>query len=89
MDLNAKARALRDLHSASAILQVVNVWDAISAKAVAELPGTKALATAGHSIAATFGYPDGQIPLGLMLEDGRAYHLRDRPAGLGRPGRRP
>lgn len=67
MDLNAKARTLRDLHSAPGILQLVNVWDAITAKVVADLPETKALATAGHSIAASYGYPDGEVPLDLMF----------------------
>ena len=41
----------------------------MSAKAIADLPETKALATAGHSIAATFGYKDGEnIPLEVMLD---------------------
>lgn len=62
------AQALRDLYDASSILRVVNVWDAVSARVVAELPGTRALATAGHGIAASHGYADGeQIPLDLML----------------------
>ncbi|MGI9824686.1 isocitrate lyase/PEP mutase family protein [Agromyces sp. Marseille-Q5079] len=64
-----RASELRRLHAAPELLQVVNVWDVVSAKAVAAVPGTRALATAGHSIAASFGYPDGeQIPLDLMLD---------------------
>ncbi|MEJ1088811.1 isocitrate lyase/phosphoenolpyruvate mutase family protein [Microbacterium sp. Mu-80] len=63
-----KARTLTGLYEASEILRVVNVWDVVSAKAIAALPETKALATAGHSIAATFGYPDGQIPRELMID---------------------
>ncbi|WP_350348144.1 isocitrate lyase/phosphoenolpyruvate mutase family protein [Agromyces sp. G08B096] len=64
-----RAAELRRLHEAPALLQVVNVWDVASAKVVAGVPGTTALATASHSIAATFGYPDGeQIPVDLMLE---------------------
>ncbi len=48
---------------------MVNVWDVVSARVVAGTPGTKAIATASHSIAATFGYDDGEvIPVGLMLE---------------------
>ncbi|GAA1518581.1 2-methylisocitrate lyase-like PEP mutase family enzyme [Agromyces terreus] len=63
------AAELRRLHTAPELLQVVNVWDVVSATAVAALPGTRALATASHSIAATYGYPDGeQIPLDLMLD---------------------
>jgi len=63
-----RAQTLRDLHAAPEILRVVNVWDVVSAKAVLDLPETKALATAGHSIAATFGYPDGTIPFELTLD---------------------
>lgn len=63
-----KAQVLARLHSDPEILRLVNVWDVVSARAVAALPETTALATAGHSIAATFGYPDGQIPRELMIE---------------------
>jgi 2-methylisocitrate lyase-like PEP mutase family enzyme len=63
-----KAEALRALHQAPEILRVVNVWDAISTKVVADLPETKAIATAGHSIAASHGYPDGGMPLQVALD---------------------
>lgn len=63
-----RAQHLRDLHAAPRILRVVNVWDVISAKAVLALPETQALATAGHSIAASYGYDDGTIPLELTLD---------------------
>lgn len=80
MSIQTKAAILRDLHEAPELLQVVNVWDAISAKVISDLPGTKALATAGHSIAATFGYPDGEIPLDLMLDMvGRIVAATDLP----------
>ena len=59
-----KARTLTDLYLAPEILRVVNIWDVVSAKAIAALPETRALATAGHSIAASFGYSDGQIQIG-------------------------
>lgn len=63
------AQVLSDLHAAPEILRVVNVWDVVSAQAVLALPETRAIATAGHSIAATFGYEDGEkIPLDLMLD---------------------
>lgn len=62
-----RALTLKALHEAPEILRVVNVWDAISAKVVSDLPGTKALATAGHSIAASHGFADGQIPIDRML----------------------
>lgn len=62
------ARLLRELYEAQRILRVVNVWDAVSARVVAELPGTTAIATAGHGIAASHGYPDGEhIPFETML----------------------
>jgi 2-methylisocitrate lyase-like PEP mutase family enzyme len=90
-----KAQTLARLHSAPEILRVVNVWDAVSAKAIAALPETRAIATAGHSIAATFGYADGEnIPLDLMLDMvGRIVEAvgdlpvsADLDAGFGDPG---
>ncbi len=64
-----RASDLLALHLAPELLTVVNVWDAISAKVVADTPGTKALATASHSIAATLGYPDGEkIPVAEMID---------------------
>ncbi|MEV4953705.1 isocitrate lyase/PEP mutase family protein [Paenarthrobacter nitroguajacolicus] len=65
---NARAQQLKALHEAPEILSVVNVWDAVSARTVAELPKTKAIATAGHSIAAAFGYADGTMPLDVALD---------------------
>ena len=68
MTLTDKANRLRQLHSDPEILVLVNVWDVISATVVAGLPGTTALATASHSIAASAGYPDGeQIPVDEMI----------------------
>ena len=65
----ARATTLLDLHRAPELLTVVNVWDVISATTVAAVDGTKALATASHSIAASYGYPDGEnIPRDLMIE---------------------
>lgn len=46
----------------------MNVWDVVSARAVAKLPETRAIATAGHGIAASFGYDDGTIPRDIMLD---------------------
>jgi 2-methylisocitrate lyase-like PEP mutase family enzyme len=100
MSAPASARAadhaaeLRRLHHDPRLLQVVNVWDVASARAVAALPETRALATASHAIAATFGYPDGErIPADLMLDMvGRIAAAVDVPvsadleAGYGDPG---
>jgi 2-methylisocitrate lyase-like PEP mutase family enzyme len=64
-----RAAELLRLHTDPELLVVVNVWDVISATVVADVPGTKALATASHSIAATLGYPDGErIPRDLMID---------------------
>ena len=94
MTLAETAAELRRLHTAPELLQVVNVWDAASARAVASLPETRAIATASHSIAASFGYPDGEhIPVDLMLDMcGRIAKAVDVPvsadleAGYGDPG---
>jgi 2-methylisocitrate lyase-like PEP mutase family enzyme len=65
---NVAAELLR-LHRDPTLLTVVNVWDVISAKVVAATPGTTALATASHSVAATLGYEDGEnIPVEEMLD---------------------
>ena len=93
-DLALRARTLLDLHTAPEILVLANVWDVVSARVVAATPGTRALATASHSIAATFGYEDGEnIPLDLHLDMVRrivdAVELpvtMDMEAGYGNPG---
>lgn len=93
-DLGARARTLLDLHTAPEILVLPNVWDVVSARVVAATPGVRALATASHSIASTFGYPDGEvIPLDLHLDMVRrivaAVDLpvtMDLEAGYGDPG---
>ena len=63
-----KARTLAALYAAPEILRVVNVWDVVSAQAIAALPETTAIATAGHAIASSFGYADGAIPREIMLD---------------------
>jgi len=93
-DLAARARTLLDLHTVPEILVLANVWDVVSAKVVAGTEGVRALATASHSIAATFGYEDGEnIPLDLHLDMvGRIVDAVDLPvtmdmeAGYGDPG---
>ncbi|MHC6228265.1 isocitrate lyase/PEP mutase family protein [Arthrobacter sp. MMS24-T111] len=92
--LRTKASELLRLHQAPEILQVVNVWDAITAKVITDVPGTTALATASHSIAASLGYEDGEnIPVDEMIAAvGRiaaATHLpvsADLESGYGNPG---
>jgi 2-methylisocitrate lyase-like PEP mutase family enzyme len=68
-DLAARARTLLELHGAPEILVLANVWDVASARVVAATDGVRALATASHAVAATFGYEDGEhIPLDLHLD---------------------
>jgi 2-methylisocitrate lyase-like PEP mutase family enzyme len=68
-DLAARAATLLELHTAPEILVLANVWDVVSAQVVAGTDGVRALATASHSIAATFGFEDGEnIPLSLHLD---------------------
>ncbi|UOX90871.1 isocitrate lyase/phosphoenolpyruvate mutase family protein [Amycolatopsis sp. FBCC-B4732] len=90
-----KATLLQELHAAPELLLVVNVWDAITAKVVAETPGTKALATPSHGIAASRGYPDGEkIPRDEMIAEvalivrtaGDLPVTADLEAGYGDPG---
>ena len=92
--LRDRARTLLDLHTAPEILTLANVWDVASARAVAGVEGVRALATASHSIAAAFGYEDGEnIPLDLHLamveRITQAVDLpvsMDMEAGYGDPG---
>jgi 2-methylisocitrate lyase-like PEP mutase family enzyme len=93
-ELADRARALLDLHTAPEILVLANVWDVVSAQVVAATDGVRALATASHSIAATFGFEDGEnIPLNLHLDMvGLIVAAVDLPvsmdfeAGYGDPG---
>lgn len=94
MTLADKTTTFLDLHTAPELLKLVNVWDVISARVIADVDGTKALATASHSIAAMYGYEDGEnIPVDLMIETvGRIAAATDLPvsadleAGYGDPG---
>ena len=93
-DLAARASSLLALHTDPEILVLANVWDVVSAQVVAATPGAKALATASHSIASTFGYQDGEnIPLELHLDMVRRIAAAvglpvtmDLEAGYGDPG---
>ena len=89
-----RAELLRRLHTDPALLVLVNVWDVVTAKVAADVPGTRAIATASHSIAASHGYPDGEvIPRDEMIAAvGRIAAAVDLPvtadleAGYGDPG---
>ena len=89
-----KAQELQRLHAAPELLLVVNVWDAITARVVADTPGTTALATASHGIAASRGYPDGEViprdemiaEVGLIARQTDLPVTADLEAGYGDPG---
>lgn len=69
-DISSRATEFLRLHTEPELLTVVNVWDIISAKVVAGIEGSTALATASHSIAASRGYEDGErIPVDLMIAE--------------------
>ncbi len=65
MDQVTKAKAFADLHVKGSPLVLWNVWDAGSAKAVADA-GAPALATGSWSVAAAQGFADGEA---LPMED--------------------
>jgi len=67
MTQTQKAKAFLALHTNGDPVVLYNVWDAGSAKAVAEA-GAKAIATGSWSAAASQGYEDGQnMPLDVAL----------------------
>lgn len=75
-----KAAYFRSLHRAGEPLLLFNVWDAGSARTVAEAGGA-ALATGSWSVAAANGFGDGeQMPKALMLDVlARIAQATDRP----------
>ena len=68
MDQSAKAATLRRLHLEPQILVLPNAWDVASAKALAAIPGCRALATTSAAVARSLGWEDGeQAPVEEML----------------------
>lgn len=94
MSTQDQAERLLALHTQPALLKLVNVWDVVSTQVVSDTPGIEAIATASHSIASSYGYPDGEhIPVDLMIEAvgriaGATKHpvTADLEAGYGEPG---
>jgi 2-methylisocitrate lyase-like PEP mutase family enzyme len=64
---NNVAIAFKALHKPGDPLVLTNIWDAITAKTIASLPTTKALATASFAIAAAAGIPDEELTLEINL----------------------
>ena len=64
-----KAESFARLHVPGSPVVLYNVWDPGSARAVAEA-GARALATGSWSVAAAFGYDDGEeLPFDLAVEN--------------------
>jgi 2-methylisocitrate lyase-like PEP mutase family enzyme len=78
-----KAKLFASLHRPGDPLILFNVWDAGSAKAVAEA-GAKAIATGSWSVAAAQGFADGEaMPLDLVLANlGRIAAAVELPVTL-------
>ena len=78
-----KSRTFASLHIPGDPLILFNIWDAGSAKAVAEA-GAKAIATGSWSVAAANGYADGEkLPLAFAIENiRRIVEVVDLPATL-------
>ncbi|HEX4444587.1 MAG TPA: isocitrate lyase/phosphoenolpyruvate mutase family protein [Galbitalea sp.] len=60
-----KANLFRSLHVPGDPLILCNVWDAVTARIVAGVPGVKAIASASHSVSYAHGVPDGE---GLSID---------------------
>ena len=76
MTQTEKARLFADLHVPGDPVILYNIWDAGSARAIAEA-GAKAVATGSWSVAAAQGYGDGEeIPLDLLLQAPDKHPLR-------------
>jgi 2-methylisocitrate lyase-like PEP mutase family enzyme len=78
-----KAKQFRALHQPGKPLVLYNIWDAGSAKAVADA-GAAALATGSWSVAAAQGYGDGEvIPLAILAQiAGRIVDSVDLPVSV-------
>ena len=74
----AKGAELLRLHQDEKLLTLVNVWDVVSAKVVAQPRAPRRWPPPATRSPPSFGYPDGEkIPLDLMLE--QVKRIVDRP----------
>lgn len=64
---NALAKVFRSLHLPKHPIILANVYDAVTARAVANLPEAKALATASFAIGAAAGVADADVTLEMNL----------------------
>jgi len=69
IDQRSKAEQFREMHVRGKPLILFNIWDAGSAKAVANA-GARAIATGSWSVAHANGFDDGElVPLTLVIEN--------------------
>jgi 2-methylisocitrate lyase-like PEP mutase family enzyme len=79
VDQREKATALRRMHREPPILVLPNAWDVASAKALAAVPGCRAVATSSAAVARALGWEDGErAPRAEMLEAARRDGCRRR-----------
>src|SRR5947209_12187613 len=72
MDQHERADVFRRMHREPPILVLPNAWDVASAKALAALPGCRALATSSAAVARALGWEDGErAPAAEMIEAAR------------------
>ncbi|ARM10732.1 MULTISPECIES: isocitrate lyase/PEP mutase family protein [Rhizobium] len=72
MNQTEKARAFHALHQKGNPIVLYNIWDAGTAKAVAEA-GARALATGSWSVAAAHGFADGEkLPMSVLVETAKS-----------------
>ena len=72
MDQREKAAAFRQMHEEPPILVLPNAWDVASARRLAALDGSRALATTSAAVARSRGWEDGErAPAGEMIEAAR------------------
>jgi 2-methylisocitrate lyase-like PEP mutase family enzyme len=69
---NILARHFKSLHNPGHPLVLTNIWDCITATAIASLPNTRALATASYAIAAAAGLADDDLDLDTNIAAVRA-----------------
>ncbi|KAJ4296868.1 hypothetical protein N0V90_006916 [Kalmusia sp. IMI 367209] len=69
---NSLAQTFKALHKPGEPVILTNVWDAISAKAVAALPETRALATASYAVALAAGLEDNELTFDANLRGAAA-----------------
>ncbi len=72
MNQTEKAKAFGALHQKGNPIVLYNIWDAGTAKAVADA-GAKALATGSWSVAAAHGFADGEkLPMSVLVETAKS-----------------